>query len=185
MVIDPTIETRITGRSLLSAVLVVGMTLTFVSSASAKTLKLNWVEQRSKTYYPTTPMTFKVKDVVTVGPKWSVHAAFTNRSTVPIRIRRTLGNYYAPFDFGLTWAHGGGGLDQLRYSFAKPALPKQLRPGQTWSGVFGGRGRPKDLLISVASGPSSRRTHRRPSRNSTGSRNITSRSKGTFARGTR
>jgi hypothetical protein len=149
MGIAPTIETGITGKSLLSAVLVVGMTLAFASSASAKTLKLNWVEQRSKAYYPTTPMTFKVKDVVTVGTKWSVHAAFTNRSTVHIRIRRTLGNYYAPLDFGLTWAHGG-----LQYSFAKPAIPKQLRPGQTWSGVFGGRGRlPKDLLISVAFGP--------------------------------
>jgi hypothetical protein len=118
-------------------------------------LKLNWVEQRTKAYYTSTPMTFKVKDVVLVSRNWSVHASFTNRSTAAIRIRPSLGNYFAPYNFGLGWSAGGGQqLDVVRYSFARPVFPKQLRPGQTWSGVFGGRGQlPNGLIINVIFGP--------------------------------
>jgi hypothetical protein len=138
----------------LCVVFVAGMTLALVSTASARTIKLNWLEQRSRAYYPTTPMTFSVKDVTIVGTKWSVHAAFTNRSGVTMRIRPSLGNYYAPYGFGLAWSKGGGNLDELRYTSAKPALPTRLGPGKTWSGVFGGRGRlPRGVLIYVAFGP--------------------------------
>jgi len=137
----------------------VAVALLFVPSASAKTLTLNWVEQRSTAYYAEA-MTFKVKDV-TIGLRaWSVHASFTNRSQVTLRIRRTLGDYYASYDFGLGWANctnPGGfascGLQTLKYTYAKPVFPKQLLPRQTWSGVFGGPGIPTHgLLINVVFG---------------------------------
>lgn len=130
------------------------------ASADARTISLNWVEQRSKTYYASTPMTFKVKDVVLTTKAWSVHASFTNRSKLTLKIAPPVGDYYAPHNFGLGWAScvQGSlgpecGLKTLDYTYAKPKFPKLLEPGQTWSGVFGGPGRPvKGKLINVIFG---------------------------------
>jgi hypothetical protein len=118
---------------------------TVTIATTRQTLRLNWVEQRSKVYYSSTPMTFRVKDVVLQRTSWAVHGSFTNRSGVVLRIRRSLGSYYAAYDFGLAWSSGlgaGHDLEELRYSFARPRFPAQIRPGQSWSGVFGGRGHP-------------------------------------------
>jgi hypothetical protein len=131
-------------------------------TAASRTIKLNWVEQRSKAYYADTPMTFKVKDVTLTARAWSVHASFTNRSELTLRIVRPRGraaNYYAPYGFGLGWGHGLASgastttLETLQDNYAKPAFPRELRPGQTWIGVFGGLGLPpKGLVIYVSFG---------------------------------
>lgn len=135
------------------------MALVLAPAASAKTITLNWVEQRSSDYYAT-PMTFKVKDVVLTAKAWAVHASFTNRSKVGLKIGPSLGDSYAAWNFGLGWpfcVQGTLGPEcgqkTLTYTYAKPKIPSLLRPRQTWSGVFGGPGRPvRGKLISVIFG---------------------------------
>jgi hypothetical protein len=139
--------------------LVAAGVLATAAAADARTIPLNWVEQRSADYFPY-PMTFKVKDVVLTAKAWSVHASFTNRSKVSLKIAPPFGDYYAPHTFGLGWAScvQGSlgpecGLKTLDYTYAKPKFPRQLQPRQTWSGVFGGLGRPpKGKLIYVTFG---------------------------------
>jgi len=133
--------------------------LVAVPSAQAQTIKLNWVEQRSATYFPVA-MTFKVKDV-TLGKKaWSVRASFTNRSRKAIRITRTPTTQYSYLRFGLGVpavrtqpGFTNTGLEPMTATYAKPAIPPFLRSGRTWSGVFGGPGLPpKGKLIHVTFG---------------------------------
>lgn len=130
-------------------------------SAGARTIKLNWVEQRSKAYYADTPMTFKIRDVTLTARAWSLHASFTNHSELILKVGRPTGrgNFYAPYGFGLGWGQGLASgastttLETLKNNYARPAFPKELRPGQTWSGVFGGFGvPPKGLVIYVTFG---------------------------------
>ncbi len=139
--------------------LVAAGVLATAAGADARTIRLNWVEQRSADYFPQA-MTFKVKDVVLTTKAWSVHASFTNRSKVTLKIGPSLGTNYALYTFGLGWGHcvpnGPGstcGLATLKYTYAKPKVPTSVGPGQTWSGVFGGPGRPaKGKLINVIFG---------------------------------
>jgi hypothetical protein len=128
--------------------------------AKPRVIKLNWVEQRSALFFPTTPMTFKVKDVTLTARAWSVHTSFTNRSKKTIRISRKPAAHYAAYSFGLGVPEvqtqpgfTNTGLTPLKATYARPTLPQTLRPGRTWSGVFGGPGLPpKGKLINVTFG---------------------------------
>jgi hypothetical protein len=128
-------------------------------NAKPRVIKLNWVEQRSATYFPIA-MTFKVKDVTLTRKAWSLRASFTNRSKKAIRISRKPGAYYAAYSFGLGVPEvrtqpgfTSTGLRPLKATYAKPALPQLLRAGQTWSGLFGGPGLPaRGKLINVTFG---------------------------------
>ncbi len=154
-------RSRIPGRGTLRRALgcAAGLALVLVPSAQARTIKLNWVEQRSATYFPVA-MTFKVKDVTITKAAWSVHATFTNRSKKTIRISRKPAAYYARYSFGLGIPNVvrqpgfvNTELETLNATYAKPAFPKQLRAGQIWTGVFGGPGLPPTgKLINVTFG---------------------------------
>ena len=128
--------------------------------AKPRVIKLNWVEQRSAAQFPVA-MTFKVKEVRIGKKAWSVRASFTNRSTKTIRITRhpEMADY-ALFSFALGvpyYIQAGysrrASLRALLASYARPLYPMFLRPGQSWSGVFGGPGvPPKGKLINVVFG---------------------------------
>lgn len=128
--------------------------------AKPRVLKLNWVEHRTAAQFPVA-MTFKVTNV-TLGIKaWSVRGSFTNRSTKAIRvIRHPEMADYALFSFALAvpyYIQSGyskrASVRALLASYARPTFPQVLRPGQSWSGVFGGPGLPpKGKLINVVFG---------------------------------
>jgi hypothetical protein len=118
------------------------------STASAKTVRLNWAERMTGDY-GYLPMTFKVRSVDLRRNAWAARASVTNRSRRTIRVVRPTDTYPQQFGFGL--AHGyvpdcpsnaRCGLAVLRATYARPRLPQALRPGQTWSGTFGGPGLP-------------------------------------------
>ena len=129
-------------------------------TARPKTLKLNWVEQASATYYPAA-LTFKVQTVTLGVRAWSVRASVTNRSTKTIRIVKAV-TIAAPryqYPFSLLFApickppNISCQLEVLAATYFKPAKPPQLRPGQTWTGTFGGPNLPPiRKLINVGFG---------------------------------
>lgn len=132
--------------------------LLVVPSAAAKILTLNWVEKASGDQYPAA-MTFRVKSVTLTRKSWATHASFTNRSSKTIRIVKPTDTYPPEYTFGLGWASAckppaiACALDTRNRTYSKPSLPTLLRPGQTWSGVFGGPGLPKKgLLVYVLFG---------------------------------
>ena len=143
--------------------LVVALAVALVASSAAaappRTIKLGWLERTSPAYgFPA--MTFKVADVVVTGKAWAVHGSVTNRSKQTIGIvapdTRT---YPTQYGFGLARANTSCprnarcGTDEVTQTYAKPALPKQLAPGQTWKGVFGGPGKlPRQRIINVTFG---------------------------------
>lgn len=143
--------TRVLTLSLLVA-------LALAPAVQARTIKLNWVD-RVTSDFGYQPMTFKVGTVVLTAKAWAVHASVTNRSGTALRIASPLNTYPAQYTFGLGWApkcpppSTSCALETLRRTYSKPALPKTLRPGQTWKGVFGGPGKPaRAKLISVTFG---------------------------------
>ena len=110
-----------------------------------RVLEVNWVERTTRDFgYE--PMTFKVAKVTITAKAWAVHASVTNRSTRKIRIARPLETYPPQYTFGLGWAPKceppatACPLDTRKRTYARPAIPAALRPGQTWAGVFGGPG---------------------------------------------
>lgn len=128
--------------------------------AKPRVIKLNWIEQRTATYFPIA-MTFRVREV-TLGKKaWSVRASLTNRSTKAIRITRHSEDAdYTLYSFalGVPYYIQAGiskrpSLTPLNASYARPTFPTFPRPGKSWSGVFGGPGLPpRGKLINVVFG---------------------------------
>jgi hypothetical protein len=134
------------------------------SAASAKTLKLYWVEKTIGADYPA--MTFKVKTLTVVGNKWSYVASVTNNSKVAVKIGPGSATLPGQYRFGLIIP------DKPKYDCnpvyspcpaprpplagsqsTKPHVPPVLRPGQTWRGtVSGTKTIPRGFLIRIAFG---------------------------------
>jgi hypothetical protein len=134
------------------------LVLALAPGAQARTITINWVE-RTSADFGYQPMTFKVTTVVITAKAWAVRASVTNRSRRALNIVAPADTYPPQYTFGLGWgkpcAEGthGCGLQTLRRTYSKPALPRTLRPGQTWKGVFGGPGKPvRGKLINVTFG---------------------------------
>ncbi len=149
-----------------SAVVATALAASAVTSAAVgadgKTLRLNWVET-TPSYKPT--MTFRVASVTLTPKSWSVRATIVNRSKETAEIVRADPRaYLQQYDFTVAWFNicpphayhcerGSNSSPSLRATYAKPALPKDLRPGESWSGVFGGPGLPpQDKLVYVTFG---------------------------------
>jgi hypothetical protein len=148
------------------AVVAIALAASAVTSAAVaadgKTLRLNWVD--------TTPsnrpaMTFKVASVTLTPRAWSVRATIVNRSKEPAEIVRADARAYPhQYNFAVAWfsacpphayscERGINSWPSLRAAYAKPALPKELGPGESWSGVFGGPGLPpQGKLVYVTFG---------------------------------
>jgi hypothetical protein len=117
--------------------------------ASAKTLRLGWLERTdTRNGYPA--LTFTVASITIGRNVWSVRASVANRSRAAVAVI-TKTSPYLPFRFGLftPGAYDRHGLPEKltrdtswlgAISYA-PALPLVLRPGATWRGRFSGRGR--------------------------------------------
>lgn len=127
-----------------------------------RTIKLNWTE---RTVGSRPPMTFKVTSVTLARHAWSVRATITNRSRAGARIRSADERAFPhQYNFAVAWFNscpphayscerGINSWPSLHATYAKPALPKELGPGESWSGVFGGPGLPpQGKLIYVTFG---------------------------------
>lgn len=132
--------------------------LALAPAVQARTIKLNWVD-RVTSDFGYQPMTFKVASVTITARAWSVRGSVTNRSKRAVRIARPAPGYPQQYAFGLGWASAcpppntACRLDTRRWTYAKPALPSRLRPGQRWEGVFGGPGVvPRGTLVNVTFG---------------------------------
>ena len=128
------------------------------TEAKPLVIRLNWVD-RTTLDFGYQPMTFKVTSVTISPAAWSVRASVTNRWSRPIRIARPIDTHPPQYAFGLGWAPKceppsiSCPLDVRRRTYTKPTLLNTLRPGQTWTGVFGGPGRPpRGRLINVTFG---------------------------------
>ncbi len=100
-----------------------------------RVFRLNWVERM-----PMNPMTFRVKSLE-VGPDgWRAAVSFRNDSTRTLTLAK--GGKQSPKDWGLgvfTDVFSPRIEDPGNYLLparVAPALPKALRPGQSWSGTF-------------------------------------------------
>jgi hypothetical protein len=136
--------------------------LAAVPSAAAETVALDWRES----YYPDYPrahrITFRVTRVEASGNRWTVHAAFTNRTPWRLGV--------VPYDASgweagmelVSWRPREGtwypwdplpGPDRFRGTRFVPALPRSLAPGGSWSGRFSGSGElPQGRSIHVRFG---------------------------------
>jgi hypothetical protein len=144
---------RFAAIALAAAVLVVP------PAASARTLRLGWVETATFGY---PAMTFRVESVTIRRASWSVSGSVTNHSRRDIGVI-TEPSPYLPYRFGLLVPS----LEQRRglpetlsrdptwraaVSVA-PRLPAALSPGRMWHGTFAGRGTlPPGRQISVTFG---------------------------------
>jgi hypothetical protein len=90
-----------------------------------------------------------------------VATATAGAKTMPLNwVEHASTTYHPPqCSFGLGWARAckppaiSCALDKVAFTYAKPTVPTSLRPGQTWTGVFGGPGRPlRGKLINVTFG---------------------------------
>ena len=100
-----------------------------------RVFKLNWVE-----HFPTNLMTFHVR-TLDVGPRgWKAAVSFRNNSTRTLTLAK--GGKHSPKDWGLgvltdvlspRIEDPGNYLIKARVT---PALPRALRPGESWSGTF-------------------------------------------------
>jgi hypothetical protein len=112
----------------------------------------NWVE-RSPNGYGWRPMTFRIHSVTATRRGWSIRAVVRNRTRQVIRIRSEARNPYAlgrSTDFGI--AEPGPTCDPQPYEppcryverratiFRPRAFGRSLRPGESWTGTFGGYG---------------------------------------------
>lgn len=112
----------------------------------------NWLE-RSPNGWGWLPMTFRITSIAVTPRRWTVRAVVVNRSRLTIRIRSKAQAPYALsryHDFGI--ADPGPPCDPQPYEppcgyvertatvFDPRPFNRRLRPGETWSGTFGGYG---------------------------------------------
>jgi len=142
-----------------AAVAFAAAALVVPTTASARTLRLDWVETTSFGY---PAMTFKVTSVTIRRDSWAVDASVTNRSHRDIGIV-TEPSPYLPYRFGLlvpsleprrdlpeTLSRDAAWRAAVSFD---PRLPIDLQPLRTWSGRFTGRGTlPRRRPISVTFG---------------------------------
>ena len=100
---------------------------------------LNWTEHASFSGYKM--MTFHVKELE-VGPNgWKATVSFRNDSTKAIRLPK--GGPQSPKSWGLGVFTSAAsqrveeqGNYEVKVTTIEPALPKELKPGASWSGTF-------------------------------------------------
>jgi hypothetical protein len=101
--------------------------------------KLNWTERATFSGYKM--MTFQVKKLE-VGPNgWKATVSFRNDSTKTILLPK--GGPQSPRSWGLGVFTSAAsqrveerGNYEIKATTIEPALPKELKPGQSWSGTF-------------------------------------------------
>ena len=103
-------------------------------TADPVTFELGWSERavsRGKVV-----MTFRVKLVHLEFEAWAAQVTFANRSRKTVTIK-------PQFALLVTNTKESERYEALVARRAKPALPKTLRPGQSWTGTLAGPGRPR------------------------------------------
>lgn len=116
--------------------LLLGTFLALALPASAAPRQLAW--QEAFTAKGTTLMTFTVSSVTIRHRRWAVAGSVKNTSTQPI----TLARKYFGLRFYRTRRANAGTFNRFRRARRiAPAFPTVLRPDQTWTGIFAGRGR--------------------------------------------
>ena len=104
-----------------------------------RVFNLNWIERASFNGYRM--MTFRVK-TLEVGPNgWKAKVSFHNDSTKTIEL--ATGGPTSPKSWGLgvftsvtSLRVEDEGHYEIKPETIAPSLPKQLRPGQSWAGIF-------------------------------------------------
>jgi len=124
-------------RRALLAALVAAVALPASASplaADPSRFQLDWSERavsRGKVV-----MTFRVKVVHFEFQAWSAEVTFVNRSRQTVTVK-------PQFALLLSRTKQGERYEALVARRSRPALPKTLRPGQSWTGIIGGVGRPR------------------------------------------
>jgi hypothetical protein len=103
-----------------------------------RTFQLNWRESNAGTGRPL--ITFTVAWLKVDGDRWQIRGSFTNRSKVTLKIEAGIVAYGpgASWGFGIYAPRVVGAV--ATKAFARPAMPTRLRPGASWSGIYGGTG---------------------------------------------
>lgn len=106
------------------------LALSAPAAASAGTVPLGWNEQAG------TVMLFRVVAIKIDNGSWGVAATFKNTSgkTLTVTNEFALALFKSPSD------HNPAHAKFLLASQFQPARAKTLKPGQVWSGAFGGPG---------------------------------------------
>lgn len=110
--------------------------------APTTTLKVDWNETKT---FEGGQLKLRVTRLVVQGPRWTVAASITNRSTRTIHIDSV--TYPSARIAGMAVAYqippaGGYGfgavprINVLPMRSARPRIPALLGPGQTWNGTF-------------------------------------------------
>ena len=108
------------------------------TAAAPRVVTLNWEETARSGGQSV--MTFKVDKVTFTGTGWGVTGSYTNRSTKTIRLIESWFSLRAY----RTRAYGPRArFGRFRARSVSPRPPRELAPGQTWRGGFGGRGLPQ------------------------------------------
>jgi hypothetical protein len=114
------------------------------ASMKPQTVELGWRETASLEERPV--LEFEVESILFRPRRWTVRGSVTNRSRVRFAILAPDAIEILEAEkqnwtwFGLTWTAGSRGAP-VRIVHAesyRPALPKILEPGQTWTGTFSG-----------------------------------------------
>jgi hypothetical protein len=144
-------------RFLRALPVVAALALVLASTVSAGVVHVDWREKAK--LHGTPVIAFHVQALVTQSKGkvsgWAVVATVKNTTKRPLRI--------ATNQFGLALFKDGKAIDprkgKLMPALAfKPALPKVLAPGKSWSGTFAGIGAPPNgtyvrVLFGWFSGP--------------------------------
>jgi hypothetical protein len=124
-------------RPILAAVAIVLSLAAAQATAGQDTrlIRLNWTEHRDESYLP---MRFHVAWVRIAGNRWTVGASFTNLSKTALRIESEQQACGKPSPcYGFSIVKTGDAYHSL---VATTSTPIRIKPGATWSGVFGGSG---------------------------------------------
>lgn len=104
----------------------------------ARMLHLNWVERQTPNIFPV-QMTFHVYWVRIAGSRWTVRAAFTNKSSKTLRVfPEEWGDGTPTPDYGFSILDIPHEEYSVNASGSSPRIPKLIKPGMTWSGTFFG-----------------------------------------------
>jgi hypothetical protein len=118
-------------RRLLAIAAVIALLL--VPAASAKTVNLNWREQAVLDGQRV--LRIRVDALAFEPGRWAVRLSFTNLAPRTLTVVRN--------NFALVLYPPGARdpcrFDALRATSFWPTTPRELQPGETWRGVFGGK----------------------------------------------
>jgi hypothetical protein len=134
---------------------VLALALVAAPAAGAKTIKVDWREQ--KPLADGGALRFRITKVVATTTQWSVTATIENASGSPVGIDRDGREFGVPTPHPL-WTNGIALIESHRVYSAniagrhvewwqhpatafRPALPRTLGAHRSWTGTFGGKGK--------------------------------------------